>query len=93
MPAQLPQFFEWVGIPYLQGRLDGLLLRKDLNARSHDFRQQPIGAVLDPYLLTHAIGSLHGRSVEEVSLAGKPKPSLQGRIHGVFRNRLPMRGA
>jgi hypothetical protein len=31
--------------------------------------------------------------VEEVSLAGKPKPSLQGRIYGVFRNRLPMRGA
>ena len=26
-------------------------------------------------------------SVEEVSLAGMPKPSLQGRIHGVFRNR------
>jgi membrane-associated protease RseP (regulator of RpoE activity) len=31
------------------------------------------------YLLTHARGSLHGRSVEEVSLAGKPKPSLLSR--------------
>ncbi len=32
----------------------------------------------------------YGWSVEEVSLAGMPKPSLQGRIHGVFRNRLPI---
>ena len=33
----------------------------------------------------------YGWSVEEVSLAGIPTSSLQGCIHGVFRNRLPIR--
>ena len=32
----------------------------------------------------------YGWPVEKVSLAGMPKPSLQGRIHGVFRNRPPI---
>jgi len=40
---------------------------------------------------THPVGrSPHGQSVQEASLAGMPKSSLQGRIHGIFRNRLSM---
>jgi hypothetical protein len=66
---------------------DTLLQRKIVNEAGSQL-------ILDfLYLPTHARGSLHGRSGEEVSLAGKPKPSLQGGIYGVFRNRLPMRGA
>jgi len=36
--------------------------------------------------------ALYGGSVEEVYAAGKPHPSLQGCIYGVFRNRLPIEG-
>jgi len=36
--------------------------------------------------------ALYGRSVEEVYAAGKPHPSLQGCIYGVFRNRSPIEG-
>ncbi len=36
--------------------------------------------------------ALYGRSVEEVYAAGKPHPSLQGCIYGVFRNRSPIDG-
>jgi len=36
--------------------------------------------------------ALYGGSVEEVYAAGKPHPSLQGCINGVFRNRSPIGG-
>jgi len=36
--------------------------------------------------------ALYGGPVEEVYAAGKPHPSLQGCIYGVFRNRLPIEG-
>ncbi len=36
--------------------------------------------------------TLYGGSVEEVYAAGKPHPSLQGCIYGVFRNRSPIEG-
>jgi len=36
--------------------------------------------------------ALYGGSVEEVYAAGKPHPSLQGCIYGVFRNRSPIEG-
>ncbi len=36
--------------------------------------------------------ALYGGSVEEVYAAGKPHPSLQGCIYGVFWNRSPIEG-